>query len=550
MAELVLGPLLRYVGENEATIWVETDAPCRVEVLSGTAETFTVCGHHYALVCVDGLEPGERYPYAVTINGERAWPEPDSEFPDPVIRTTDPDARLQILYGSCRVAAPHEPPYNLPKDEDPRGRDYDALYARALHMLAGDYDSWPDLLILLGDQVYADEVSPAVLDFIRSRRSTEEGPGEQVADFEEYTRLYYESWRDPVIRWLLSTVSSSMIWDDHDMHDDWNISQAWCEDMRRLDWWRERVRGGISSYWVYQHIGNLSPDELAGDEQWQAVRELDDATEYLREFADHDGRHESGRHWSVWRDLGRTRLVLIDSRGGRVVEPGRRSMVDEAEWDWITEKVSGDFDHLLIGTSCPWLLATGIHHAETWNEALTDGAWGDRVADWSEKVRRAGDFDHWAAFRRSFEALGELIAEVGAGRRGSPPRSITVLAGDVHHAYVNEVGFRSELGVRSAVHQAVCSPFRNPLNAKERAMIRATRSRPFVRLFRWLARRAGVSDPPFGWRLAEGPFFDNQVGTLFVDGERLDARLEKTVPDEEMQGRKPRLETSYERRLA
>ncbi|MBA2241152.1 MAG: alkaline phosphatase D family protein [Solirubrobacterales bacterium] len=550
MAELVLGPLLRYVGENEATVWVETDAPCRVEVLEHSAETFSVCGHHYALVCVAGLEPGGRYPYEVALDGERAWPEPDSEFPEPVIRTVDPEAQLQILYGSCRVAAPHDPPYNLPKDEDPRGRDYDALYARALHMLAGDYESWPDLLVLLGDQVYADEVSPAVLDFIRSRRSTEEGPGEQVADFEEYTRLYYESWRDPVIRWLLSTVASSMIWDDHDMHDDWNISQSWCEDMRDLDWWEERIRGGISSYWIYQHIGNLSPDELAGNEQWQKVTEAGDATEYLRGFADHDGRNEAGRHWSIWRDLGRTRLVVIDSRGGRVVEPGKRSMVDEEEWGWIVEKVSGDFDHLLIGTSCPWLLATGIHHAETWNEALCDGAWGSRVAGWSETIRRAGDFDHWAGFRHSFEALGELIAEVGSGKYGMPPRSITVLAGDVHHAYVNQIGFRKGSGIRSAVHQAVCSPFRNPLNAKERALIKTTRSQPFIRSFRWLARRAGVPDPPFAWRLCEGPYFDNQVGTLFIDGERLEARLEKTVPDDAMQGRKPRLETSYERRLA
>ena len=32
MAGLVLGPLLRYAGTEDATIWVETDAPCRVEI--------------------------------------------------------------------------------------------------------------------------------------------------------------------------------------------------------------------------------------------------------------------------------------------------------------------------------------------------------------------------------------------------------------------------------------------------------------------------------------------------------------------------------------
>ena len=33
MPELLLGPLLRYVDETDALVWVETDAPCEVEVL-------------------------------------------------------------------------------------------------------------------------------------------------------------------------------------------------------------------------------------------------------------------------------------------------------------------------------------------------------------------------------------------------------------------------------------------------------------------------------------------------------------------------------------
>ena len=40
--ELVLGPLLRYVSETEATVWVEADAPCEVEILGRREPTFTV----------------------------------------------------------------------------------------------------------------------------------------------------------------------------------------------------------------------------------------------------------------------------------------------------------------------------------------------------------------------------------------------------------------------------------------------------------------------------------------------------------------------------
>jgi hypothetical protein len=85
--ELILGPVLRYVGVHEATVWVETDAPCTVEVLDHREETFTVEGHHYALVCVAGLAPGETHSYHVRLDGHPAWPRTDDDFPPPVIRT-------------------------------------------------------------------------------------------------------------------------------------------------------------------------------------------------------------------------------------------------------------------------------------------------------------------------------------------------------------------------------------------------------------------------------------------------------------------------------
>ena len=78
---LVLGPLLRYAGETAATIWVETDRACEVEVLGRRARTFHVAGHHYALVVVDGLAPGTGYEYQVTLDGAVRWPEPRLPVP-------------------------------------------------------------------------------------------------------------------------------------------------------------------------------------------------------------------------------------------------------------------------------------------------------------------------------------------------------------------------------------------------------------------------------------------------------------------------------------
>jgi len=222
--ELNLGPLLRYAGETDATVWVETDAACEVEVLGHKTRTFEIEGHHYALVMITGLEPGEVYEYEVSLDGTKVWPDDEHDFPPSVIRTFSPDGELNLFYGSCRVSVPHEPPHTLAADADKHGYERDALQALAIRMMGGPHEAWPDALFLLGDQIYADKVSQGALEFIRSRRDTNEPPGEQVAEFEEYTRLYWDAWRDPVTRWLLSTVPSAMIFDDHDVNDDWNIS--------------------------------------------------------------------------------------------------------------------------------------------------------------------------------------------------------------------------------------------------------------------------------------------------------------------------------------
>ena len=528
MPELIVGPLLRYVSEREATVWVETDAPCEVEVLGRRERTFHVEGHHYALVPIEGLRPGSVTEYQVALDGERRWPEPDSGFPPSVIRTLGPKQPVKLAFGSCRVSVPHEAPYNQSKDDDKRGREVDALYALALRMRDQPIDRWPHVLLLLGDQVYADEVSPEALAFIRSRRDTREPPGEEVADFEEYTRLYWESWREPVFRWLASTVSTAMIFDDHDVHDDWNTSRAWVDAMRAEPWWDERIVSGLVSYWLYQHIGNLSPRELAENGVLARVKEAEDAGPLLRRFAFRADRHAAGWRWSYHRDLGTTRLIVMDSRAGRVLENGRRAMVDDYEWEWIVEQSTGDFDHLLYATSLPVLLSPGMHHVEAWNEALCDGAWGNAVASVGEKLRQAIDLEHWAAFGESFGKLSHLLEEVGAGRRGRAPASIVALSGDVHHAYLAEVAFRRDAGVRSAAYQAVCSPVRNPLGKPEQLFMRAAASRTTERIGHALARTAGVPDPILRWRLDGGLKFDNQIATLDLDGREATLTLERT----------------------
>ncbi|MEV8450117.1 alkaline phosphatase D family protein [Streptomyces parvus] len=555
MAGLRLGPLLRYVdweSGSTATVWVEASRPCTVEVrcadgASGTSPTFSVAGHHYALVVVEGLTPGSTTAYEVLIGSRRVWPPEDTRLPPSTI-TTPPVATpagpgkgaaesagaasdgVRISFGSCRWAAAPD------GGHDPVGPD--ALVTLATHLAADPAAERPDVLLLLGDQVYADETSAATRRRLAARRDLKEPPGAEIADYEEYTYLYDESWRDPEVRWLLSTVPSCMIFDDHDVIDDWNTSAAWQRDIRATPWWHERIVSGLMSYWVHQHLGNLSPAELAADPVYAAVRASPDGTEALRRFAAETDADPARTRWSYRRVFGRVRLVMVDTRAARVLAEDRRAMLDPEEADWLREAVLDDpasYDHLLIGSSLPWLLPPLVHDAERWNASLCAGVRGDRWARFGEKVRRAGDLEHWAAFPESFDRFTELLREAASGP--DAPATVCVLSGDVHHAYITEPrwpdtppgdgrasGTTSDPGPGRApvsrVLQLTCSPVHNSVPRWIRAGFRFGWSRTGRRIGRFLSRHGRTGASPATWDRAGGPWFGNQLMTLTLLGRK------------------------------
>ncbi|MFI8216624.1 alkaline phosphatase D family protein [Streptomyces sp. NPDC085932] len=545
MAGLRLGPLLRYTDGSSATVWVETSRPCTAEVrcadgAGGTARTFQIAGHHYALVPVSGLTAGTTTTYEVLLDDTRVWPLPGSPFPPSAIHAPGPGGALRVAFGSCRWASPPA------GGDDPVGPD--ALDALATRLAADPEGERPHVLLLLGDQVYADETSDATQRWLAARRDLKEPPGSGVADYEEYTHLYYESWLDPRIRWLLSTVPSFMIFDDHDVIDDWNTSASWLADMRSTGWWRERLLSGLMSYWVHQHLGNLSPQELAADPVYEQVRSLPDGTDVLRTFTARADADPATARWSYRRDFGRVRLVMVDSRAARVLGEEERSMLDPGEEEWLREQVldsPGAYDHLLIGTSLPWLLPHLVHDAEGWNAALCGGERGARWAGLSEKVRRAADLEHWSAFPESFARLAELIAEAGSGT--DAPATVCVLSGDVHHAYIAEPSWHSRREPAARVVQLVCSPVHNSVPLSMRLAFRAGWSAAARGFGRLLARHGRLSRPPVDWRKTGGPWFGNQLMTLTLRGRSARLRLEHAKA---RQGTGPRLTTLLDSELA
>jgi hypothetical protein len=260
----------------------------------------------------------------------------------------------------------------------------------------------------------------------------------------------------------------------------------------------------------------------------------------LRAFAAKAEADAASVRWSYRRDFGRVRLLMADTRAARVLAEGERAMLDLAEAAWLREQAldeRGAYDHLLIGTSLPWLLPHLVHDVEAWSSVLTRGDKGPRWARFGEWLRRAADLEHWAAFPESFGELAEVIAEAGTGP--DAPATVCVLSGDVHHAYVAEASWGAEgrgrgsgerrgrgRGPDARVVQLTCSPVHNSIPLSIRLGFRFGWSAVARGLGRAFARHGRSGRPPVKWRRTGGPWFGNQLMTLTMGGRSSVLRLE------------------------
>ena len=186
----------------------------------------------------------------------------------------------------------------------------------------------PDLIVLLGDQVYADNTSAKVRRFLRRRRrGRPPGPGRPG----RHLRRIHEALPGVVAR-----PGDPLAARHRAERDDLRRPRAHrrLEHLGRL----ARRHGGRSpggrsgSPAASPPTGSTStwatwrPDELKADPLFQQVSTAGDATVLLHDFGrtvdsvafdSPDPRYQ----WSFALDLGRTRLVMLDNRCNRVLTP-------------------------------------------------------------------------------------------------------------------------------------------------------------------------------------------------------------------------------------
>jgi len=216
------------VSDGRAVVWSRTDRPARLVVEYATTERFEdvrrISGpaaletsDFTARVILTDLPPGRRIFYRVRfqdLSDLRTWSEPAAgSFLTPPGLDARRDVTLAFSADACGQGWGINPEWG-------GLRLYETMRRAA-----------PDLFVHLGDTIYADQPLPAeiMLDDGRVWRNIVTPAKAKVAEtLEEYRGNYLYNLLDEHMRRFNAEVGQVVIWDDHEVRDNWHAT-------RRLD---------------------------------------------------------------------------------------------------------------------------------------------------------------------------------------------------------------------------------------------------------------------------------------------------------------------------
>ena len=636
---ILAGPILRRLTRTQVSVWVAVSSggelqfrvrrdgePASEQVFAGTPIRV---GRHLWLgvLTASGIDggqflAGQRYGYTIARAGGFAIGIPPDWTTFAVTGSTPTFLGLPGRVDELRVAQV--------SCRKPHGGARDGLALLADSMTGPDR---PHLLMMTGDQIYADDVAGALmLEVLRVARDIvdDAGRGLGAADddgqifgplpplaaaslnaraaaaegfgltsgeatnhlfrFAEYLAMYLLAWSDTLwpaqlarwtdvagqlgdaggehaqdesgwnaqlerlglfrqslasVRRLLANAPCLMIFDDHEVTDDWNLNHAWASSLYALDGGRRVITNGLAAYALCQHWGN-APEAFAtagspaagvlAATPWQAGVPRDYPTlDTVLGVPDLAGVDLPTSATAPWRPLAGTvpfhyrlqasdgwplDLIVIDGRTARAFPtatgPASRLAPDALDAMLPPPPAGAALRPSIVVLPAPFLGTHLIEHMIQPAAALLPG--GAEFAD----------FESWSAFGPGFEIAVARLARY---------RLSALLSGDVHYGFTTTVLYQNAAGFgRAAQFTSSGAKNADPLTLTLHSfsdllmkvgIVRARTRYGYAALSD--AERARFLNPPSNAMLPYDDMVDVLLGRVFRDAQAQPAVFSREV---------------------
>ena len=220
---------------------------------------------------------------------------------------------------------------------------------------------------------------------------------------------------------LLAHTPTYMIFDDHDVTDDWNLTAAWEQAAYQNPLATRIIGNSLFAYWLCQGWGN-DPKQFKGDfwqeangyQQEPSSEEQDKLIDYLLKFS----------HWQYTLDS-QPKLVVLDSRTRRWrSEHALHDPSGLMDWEALCELQQELIGHdsILLVSPAPNF---GVKVIETIQRIVTLA--GQPLAV---------DAENWMAHPGAASTLLNIF------KHRKTPQQFVILSGDVHYSFVYDIELR------------------------------------------------------------------------------------------------------------
>lgn len=243
-----------------------------------------------------------------------------------------------------------------------------------------------------------------------------------------------------VVRRVMAHLPVAMIFDDHDITDDWNLNRAWEETAYGHDFSRRIIGNALIAYLVNQGWGNKPEafDETLLGRVSHAFenpgsRAHDAFIEDLFDFED----------WDFYWDM-EPLLIVLDTRTRRWrSESSAHQPSGLLDWEAVT-----DLQRMLRGRDSVMLVSAapifGVKLIENLQKFMTFIGFPLMV-----------DAEYWMAHPGTASSILNVF------RHRKTPDRFTILSGDVHYSFVYDVELRSRYGGAPEIWQICSSGIKN-----------------------------------------------------------------------------------------
>lgn len=256
----------------------------------------------------------------------------------------------------------------------------------------------------------------------------------------------------PQVRRVLANTPTYMIFDDHDITDDWNISQEWKENVWCEPLGKQVIVNGLSAYFLFQGWGN-DPSTFNNN--------------FRDKIYDHEEWADQLLNFHSWHFVAPTtpRTLFLDTRTMReydlAPEPVRFGNIVEEDTDapqligekgWWLTAARLDTSDWLQGDSLTIISATPLYGIGVIESFLQHYVYPLRIL--GLPMRYSFDFEAWKYNGKGFNRFLQQLATWN-------PSQCIILSGDVHYAGAVKSDITFNDNQKLTVHQFTSSPINN-----------------------------------------------------------------------------------------